>query len=311
MDQRTPMETQRGFEYGVKHILAPQAGTFLSLFPEILGVTLKSCQELLKFGAVYLKNQRQTQDFNLEIQDYVRVHTKPRRFRRAVPWSDHILWQDHRWVVIDKPAGLPCHASVDNLYENCLHQLSEYLNQKLFITHRLDVATSGVLIFAKTKDAQSLFNQILASDQIEKIYQAQVSPRHNAEQLSCGLKTHYMEISPRAPKKVKAEQDPQSLICQLEILEIMDLKLNPASPANSAHSRLVKIKLLTGRTHQIRAQMAFMGWPICGDISYGAEPLLTDRNEWDEIALTCASMAWTDPETHNLLKFQAKQKTIF
>src|SRR5690606_29437842 len=112
-------------------------------------------------GSVYLNQTRIFEDLDIENQDYIRVHTKPRRFLpKGSDWENRIIYDDPHFVVVNKPAGLPVNASVDNVLENVQRYLEETLDQKLFGTHRLDVPTSGLLIFAKTASTQSEINKL-------------------------------------------------------------------------------------------------------------------------------------------------------
>ncbi len=121
------MQTSRGFEYGVIHFLAPEGGQLLEVINRHLQIENAQFKLLLEFGAVYLTNQRltpkenQTIDELMQIEikqnDYLRVHTKPRRFP-IFSMKPRIVYEDEQMLVVDKPAMLPVHASVDNLKEN-------------------------------------------------------------------------------------------------------------------------------------------------------------------------------------------------
>lgn len=248
----------RGFEYGVKHLLIEKEGLLSENLAELLSIDKAQIAHLLRFGCVYVQNQRTTQDTHLAANTYVRVHTKPRRFiANDHKWNERIIYQDSDFVVVNKISGLPVNSSVDNLHENLQSYLETTLGQKLFGTHRLDVPTRGLIVFAKTLEFQSLFNRLLTERAVTKKYRAQVEGIFKAQ----GLITHFMEPSPRAPKKVLTEPREKWLKCEL-IIEKSEVLENGNS--------LVQIELLTGRTHQIRAQLSALGFPIVGDKAYGA-----------------------------------------
>ena len=271
------MQSSRGHEYGVIHLLTEESGLLVEVLAKNLAIPESDIENLLNFGAIYLTNQRTTHNVQLKKQDYIRVHTKPRRFQRAVNWENHILWQNENYIIINKPSGLPCHPTVDNLFENILTQLECFLGQKIFLTHRLDLPTTGLLVFAKTLNAQASFNKALANSEVSKIYEAVIEGQQAP---ALGTLTHHMEISPRAPKIVHAEKQENTVLCQLEILETKSVGDNT----------WVKIKLETGRTHQIRAQLSKIGFPIIGDIQYGAKTI--KKIGWEEIELKSAEIVW-------------------
>ncbi len=282
------MQTSRGFEYGVIHFLAPEGGQLLEVINRHLQIENAQFKLLLEFGAVYLTNQRltpkenQTIDELMQIEikqnDYLRVHTKPRRFP-IFSMKPRIVYEDEQMLVVDKPAMLPVHASVDNLKENLLAYLESELQQKLYITHRLDTATRGLLVIAKTPHYQTAFNFLIKDQGIKKIYHAIVqSPGPDKKFLE-----HFMEQSPRSPKTVKSHSFPGGLLCHLKILELQA----------SQHSGFVqlRVQLLTGRTHQIRAQLCAEGFPIRGDKIYGGLPAY----QGDQIDLFASELAFIDP----------------
>jgi 23S rRNA pseudouridine1911/1915/1917 synthase len=291
------MIQNRGFEYGVIHLRNEMAGPLTESLATQLNLSSTEIQRLLNFGAIYLENKRITQNTDLKLNDYLRIHTRPRSFNRKVIWSEQIFWQNEDFIVVDKPSGIPCHSTVDNLYENVQAQLEATLARPIFLTHRLDVPTSGLLVYGKTTKTQSDFNRALNQSEVSKIYEAIVElpaefpSKLPAEQATdsayekilppLGTQVHYMEPSPRAPKKVHNHQAPGYLRCELIILDAEKI-------GNQAH---VKIELKTGRTHQIRTQLSHLGFPIVGDTQYGAQAL-TPAKPWDEIKLRATQIKW-------------------
>lgn len=280
------MQSARGFEYGVRHIISPQSGAVCDVLLGILDLDRDYIQFLLDLGSIYLNHNRLKENSSVSVGDYLRVHTKPRRFLADDGrWSERILFHNEHFVVARKISGLPVHASVDNQKEHLQRYLENTLGCSLFGTHRLDVPTKGLIVYAKTTEFQTAFNKMLIAREITKIYRALVQ----GQGLTKGLLTHYMESSPRAPKKVSRESQDGWQDCVLEILDI-DLKEDNRSE--------VRIHLHTGRTHQIRAQLGCEGHPIIGDHAYGAIKL------WEEerIELEACELHFTNPltgEPHN------------
>lgn len=282
------MQSARGFEYGVRHILSPQSGELCDVLLSNLELDRDQILFLLHLGAIYLNHKRVQENASVSSGDYIRVHTKPRRF---VPndgqWLSRIVFQNEHFIVANKISGLPVHASVDNLRENLQSYLEETLGHQIYVTHRLDVPTRGLIVYAKSAQFQTEFNKLLIQREMTKIYRATVE----GQNLQPGLLKHYMEPSPRAPKTVGKEPLDKWQECLLEILEFSKREANQGE---------VKIKLHTGRTHQIRAQLGAEGHPIVGDVAYGAKKI------WDEdrIELEACELAFINPLTGALHEFK-------
>ncbi len=275
------MQSARGFEYGVRHIISPQSGRLSDILLGILDILPAQVEFFLQLGSIYVEGQRTHLDLDIKEGSYIRVHSKPRRF---LPddgqWHNRTLFEDENFVVVRKVSGLPVHASVDNVLENVQSYAQKALGVPLLLTHRLDVPTRGLLVYAKTTAFQTGFNKLLIDRGMQKIYCAQV---HGSD-IPLGLMTHYMEPSPRAPKNVSVLRQDGWQECQLNVLNSFKV-----SPVRSE----VRIELLTGRTHQIRAQMSKAGFPIVGDVAYGAP------REWseDRIELEARELAFVNPLT--------------
>lgn len=254
---------RRGAEYGVVHWQSTARGRPLELFQQIpmldsLTLSAEKIRTLFDLGAIYLENNRLLDWQQLEIEQpvgtYFRLHTNPRRFDLSkIDLRQRIVHENQHWLILDKPSAIPCHPTVDNKNENLLSALQNLTRAPLFLTHRLDVPTQGLLLFAKTLEFQTEFNRMLSEKRIRKFYRARVEgPLLQAQTL-----IHHMESSPRAPKKVSRAEQPGWAYCELQIL--------------GQQGAWVNIELKTGRTHQIRAQLSDMGWPIWGDRMYGSK----------------------------------------
>lgn len=258
---------QRGKSYGVEHLLASNSGLLDDILRKDLDLDWERVRFLRSFGSIYVNNQRCLENVQIEKGTYLRVHKNPRRFPvQAFNWVDQKVFENDQILVINKPSGLPVPGTVDNIQENLAALISEELKSKVYVTHRLDVGTSGLLIFAKTKEAQAFINQKLALGEVKKFYRALV---HGVD-LPTGEWVHYMEPSPRAPKVVSQVQQPGWATCRLNILDQTEIF--------RGHSEVV-IELITGRTHQIRAQLSSMGFPIVGDQAYGSPVNLAHHEE--------------------------------
>lgn len=279
----------RGAEYGVQHLVCDRKCSLHEFISTLCGQD--RAQELIELGAIYINEVRATApSMELNLGDKVRVHSSPRRFAIPQDMKERIVQSTEDYIVIDKPPGIPVHALVDNSRENLLAALETQLGHRFFITHRLDVETSGLLVFALSPDAQARLNRGFANGEIKRVYNAVVeSP------LEPGIYTHYMQPSPKTPKIVSTTPHMDWLRCDLKVLSCAQIHSERglvttsqtcwALEPEASEIYEVNIELLTGRTHQIRSQLAALGSPILGDVRYGSAYTVFDANQTKAIAL--------------------------
>lgn len=242
---------------GVKHFSNQDTDLMSEILYDTLSVNTEDFSTLLKLGAIYVNNERQSKDKFVPANSTFRVHTQPRRFSYDFQWRHLIIFENDFCLVLNKPSGIPSHPSVDNAIENSLTQTSLARKIPLFVTHRLDTLTSGLIVYAKKQSFVRSFNIQLQERSIRKKYVALVE----STQIFPKKLTHYMIPSAGTPKKLSEEPIEGWPLCELEIL---------TQKETSAKLSWVKINLLTGRTHQIRSQLAHLQAPILGDSLYGA-----------------------------------------
>lgn len=170
----------------------------------------------------------------------------------------HIIYEDENILVINKPEGIAVtdNASTDiTLTQIVQNQFGKNVNP----CHRLDLNTKGLVIFAKNSEALDILLQKFKNQEIEKHYKALVYGIPKKEHQI--LKAYLFKDSKKSLVYISDEpkKDYIEIITEYTILET-DLKKNTS---------LLDINLHTGRTHQIRAHLAHIGFPIIGDGKYG------------------------------------------
>lgn len=276
---------------GVRHLKITQTNLLSEILLDEFSVKAQDFKHFLNLGTIFIDNERQTKDGFVFQNSVLRVHLKPRRFNCNYVWKSLIVYENDFCLVLNKPSGIPSHPSVDNIMENSLTQTSLALGIPLFITHRLDTLTSGLIVYAKKQSFAKDFNIQLQKRTVRKKYVALIE---SPKKLSAKL-INYMDSAPGRPKKLSDTPVKGWDLCELDILEHKEI-----SPTLS----WIKINLLTGRTHQIRAQLSHIQAPILGDVLYGAK--LTYQE--NAIALRSCEVVFSCNEEN--LKFNLSEEFI-
>lgn len=263
------------------HFTSSGATTVTSLLSQSLLEPALPAHELVSLGAVYLNRRRILADAEMSEGDNLRVHPNPRRFpAETIDWEGRLIFEDADCLVVDKPAGIPVHPTCDNARENLIALLEARHGAALWICHRLDIATQGLVVLAKTRAFCHEFNQWLDGRLLKKRYRALTE-----RELSLGELVHYMAPGDRAPHVVSKSAQDEWKACRLEIEAVCPI----------GQWWEAEMILGTGRHHQIRAQLAALGSPILGDDLYGSR--LSPREvlkEGESIALQAFELTFPD-----------------
>jgi 23S rRNA pseudouridine1911/1915/1917 synthase len=251
----------------------------------------KQVRTWLKFQAVTV-NGRITSQFNHALKSGDVVAIRSDRYTppdTVILGGLKILHEDATLIVIDKPADLLTIASEKEPEKNAYFQLTSHLRggnpyarERIWIVHRLDRETSGLMVFAKTEKAKRDLQT--GWDRAEKIYQAVVEGSLPKDQgtFDCFLdetNPFRVLVAPRSPATRRA-------ITHYRVIK------------KSAARSLVELTLETGRRHQIRVHLAHAGCPIIGDSKYRAK---TDPAR--RLALHACRLSFPHPLTLEKMSF--------
>ena len=245
----------------------------------------------LKFQAILVNGRPVTQfDHPLAPGDVVAVRSDRFAVPKAQLGGGMKAWfEDAHVIVIDKPADLLSIASKGEQEKTAYFRLTDYLREgnprkreRVWIVHRLDKETSGLMVFAKTPEAKEALQS--GWEHIQKTYEAVVEGR-----LAEKTGTFSSHLDERNPFKVfiapKGEHT-RHAITHYRVL------------AEAGRRSLVQLTLETGRRHQIRVQLAAAGCPIAGDAKYGAR-----TNPAKRLALHAAGLIFPHPVTGEEMHF--------
>ena len=203
-----------------------------------------------------------------------------------------ILYEDEDLMVINKAANVPIHPSQGNFSNSLANGLAWYFKQKQkpFVfraVNRLDRDTTGLLIVAKNALSSCILSDMVRNRQIHRTYLAAVSGNLSGQPEG----TIDVPIARLPGSTIERVPDPVHGEAALTHYEL--LFYQPQTDTS-----LLKIHLETGRTHQIRVHMAYIGHPLVGDTMYGTDETLLPRH-----ALHCSEMAFAHPLTGEPLHF--------
>lgn len=176
-----------------------------------------------------------------------------------------ILFSDSDYLFINKPAGLPVHQTIDKKRDTVESILKKQIPEKLFLAHRLDKDTSGVLLFTKSSEKALEVTNDFKNKKIQKTYWA-------LTKTSSKIKNKFKVdnfLSANKKGKLTKMQSVKSggLIAHTEF---QILKQNK-------EFTVLECRPLTGRTHQIRVHLSELGFPILGDNLYGGNSSTVPR----------------------------------
>lgn len=205
-----------------------------------------------------------------------------------------IIQQTENWLAVNKPAGISVERQpgVSDTLEDLLYAYLQQRVKKPFvgIVHRLDRPTSGVLLVALKKNALSLLNEQFRASAPTKLYHALTT---TPPPIPEGTLRHWLKKDLMGKKAlVYTHAVPESKEATLTY-RVLD--------SGHASYTLLEIQLLSGKFHQIRAQLAEIGCPLVGDVLYGGIAI----NRPYTIGLHAASLTFTDPMSSQLVALKA------
>jgi 23S rRNA pseudouridine1911/1915/1917 synthase len=223
----------------------------------------------------------------VEFEKEEKVHINPEKIKID------IIYEDDDIIVVNKQSGIVTHPSCGHPSGTLLNALTEHSAGKYspYLVHRLDKDTSGVIIFAKNEKAKISISKQLQKRVVKKIYYAAVKGVITENR---GIIKAPLGRSPQNRKTVSVNPlAKKAAITEFKVIE-----------RESDHT-LLKIRIITGRTHQIRSHMKYINHPVIGDRQYGG-PETIGVKKYERQMLHAHNITFTHPSTSKTVKFVAQ-----
>jgi len=299
------------------------------LAAQLESVSRSRIQLLIDQGDVLVDGERQKPSFKLRGGERIAITGQPhpaplKAVPEAIPLS--VVYEDDDLAVIDKPAGMMVHAgsgqtedarSRGTLVNALLHRFNSLSSSagdlRPGIVHRLDKNTSGLIIVAKNDAAHAALGAMFSGRQIQKTYLALVHGAVAREKGTISAAVSRDTVR-RTRMSTRPSEHARSAISHYEVVRRLTTRFGKFT--------LLRVRIETGRTHQIRVHLASIGHPVAGDTLYGgsanfsAQPPPRDgksarkntdpeRLRLDRNFLHAARLEFAHPITGKLLQLEA------
>ena len=213
----------------------------------------------------------------------------------------NLLFEDKHIIVCIKPAGISSQERPDK--KDMVNELKKHCENQgdaqaqIFPVHRLDTATEGIMVYAKTKSAAAFLSNEITQNNFQKEYLAIV---HGIPEDKSAVLEDLLFKDTKKNKSYVVKRERKGVKKASLTYTLIKTCINENKPYS-----LLRIRLHTGRTHQIRVQFASRKMPLLGDGKYGA------ADNIPTLGLFSCSLSFTHPETKEKLTFTAHPENKF
>ena len=296
-----PADREASYEYTVREEdVLERLDKFISnLFDDHSRTTI---QKMIDVGLVRVNGKNTKSSYVVKPGDFLEIDDLPLNEQDITPEDIplDIVYEDDSVMVVNKPSGMVVHPAPGNYSHTLVNALVYHIDNlpvkddrlRPGIVHRIDKDTSGLIMVAKTEKAQILLQDELKRKQTKREYIALLDGVILNE---TGTIDAPIGRDTKDRKKMAVVKDGKPAITHFEVLERFFDKT------------LVSCRLETGRTHQIRVHMAYIGFPLVGDYVYNPKVKKNDFGQY----LHAKTIGFTHPETGKWMEFSTELPDTF
>ena len=240
----------------------------------VAGLSRRKARAVIDEGGVFVDKTRvKVAGRTVRAGQVVEVNIGGAVERSEPPPVPRIVFSDDHVIIADKPAGLVTAPTPESDRGDLLDQLAHQFGE-VYLVHRLDLPTSGLLVFARTRAANKVLGDAFKVHDVDREYRAVVA-------------------GAIAAQTIDRPVDGKRAVTHVGVIEPL------------ADATLVSARLETGRTHQIRVHLAGLGHPVLGDTHHGGERARTFVPRCPRLALHAAVLGFAHPATRERVRFES------
>lgn len=274
-----------------------------SYLAETLSISRSKITKMLKNETILVNNKVVKTSYTLKINDIITIdeYIEDEMSAEAEKMDLDIVYEDNDVIVINKANGVVVHPAIGNNHGTLVNGLLYYANElstvngkfRPGIVHRIDAYTTGLLMIAKNDEAHDILAKQLSEKRITRIYQALVWGviKHDTGTIDAPIGRDNIDRKKMTVTAVNSK----SAITHFKVLE------------RYKNATLIECNLETGRTHQIRVHMNYIGFPIVNDPIYGKRKKIDETGQ----CLHAKVLGFIHPRTKEYMEFNSKLPVCF
>ena len=274
-----------------------------SYLPQVLDVSRSKVSKMIKNEEILVNGKKTKNSYILKENDLVEVGEIKEEIMQALPekMDLDIIYEDDDVIVVNKPNGMVVHPAVGNKSKTLVNGLL-YHSKNLStingefrpgIVHRIDAYTTGLLMVAKNDKAHKILAKELEEKKTTRKYIALVWGIINTDTGTIDAPIG-RDINDRK-KMAVTDINSKDAITHFKVIE------------RYSNATLIELKLETGRTHQIRVHMNYIGYPVVNDRVYGRRKLIDNTGQ----CLHAKTLGFIHPTTHEYMEFDSPLPPCF